>query len=127
LEAKEAAKDVAKEKKKQEQKSKEGKKAADRVVFEKKKAELCKELESNLKIFGELAKKGKQLSMLKYYFEDKTLNKSKKSRGNQVVLVQLALDKRKESKTTNDTLTDLSCQGIKAVTTASVEVKEAAV
>jgi hypothetical protein len=45
-----------------------------------------------------------------------------------VVLVQLALDKRKvRVKMTNDALTDLSCQGIEVVTTASMEVEEAAV
>jgi hypothetical protein len=65
---------------------------------------------------------------LKYCFADKTWTKSKKTRGDFVVLVQLALDKRKErDETTNDASTDLSCQGIEAVTTASVEVEEAAV
>jgi hypothetical protein len=126
-EAKEVAKDVAKEKKEQEQKSKEGKKAEDWVAFEKEKAELCKELENDLKVFGDLPK-GKLLSLLKYYFLDKIPNKSKKTCGDLVVLVQLALDKRKErDKMTNDALTDLSCQSIKAVTTASVEVEEAVV
>jgi hypothetical protein len=56
------------------------------VAFEKKKAELCKELENDLKVFVELAK-GKLLSLLKFYFEDKTPNKSKITPGNLVVLV----------------------------------------
>jgi hypothetical protein len=72
--------------------------------------------------------KGKLLSLLKFYVEDKTPNKSRKTPGDLVVLAQLALDKRKErDKMTNDALTDLSCQGIKAVTTASMVVKEAVV
>ncbi len=97
------------------------------MAFEKKKAELCEELENDLKVFVELAK-GKLLSLLKFYFEDKTPNKSKITPGNLVVLVQLALDKRKErEEMTNDALMDLSCQGIEAVITASVEVREAAV
>ncbi len=118
MEAKEVAKDVAKEKKEQEEKSKEGKKAEDQAVFEKKKVALCKELENDLKVFGGL-EKGKLLSLLKYYFEDTTPNKSKKTRDNLVVLVQSALDKRNKERDemTND-------EGIKAVTTASVEVKE---
>jgi hypothetical protein len=49
LEAKEVAKDDTKEKKEQEQ---EGKKAEDWVAFEKKKTELCKELENDLKVFS---------------------------------------------------------------------------
>jgi hypothetical protein len=55
--AEEVAKDVAKEKKEQEQKPKEGKKAEEWVAFEKKKAELCEELENdlNLKVFGDMA------------------------------------------------------------------------
>jgi hypothetical protein len=81
---------LQKEKREQEQKSREDKKAEDRVAFEKKKAELYKELENDLQVFGELGK-GKLLSLLKYYFEDKTPNKSKKTRKDLVVLVQLAL------------------------------------
>ncbi len=120
-EAKEVAKDVAKEKKEQEQKLKEGKKAEDQVAFEKKKAELCEELENDLKVFGGLGK-GKLLSLLKYYFEDMTPNKSKKTPNDLVVLVQLALDKRNKERdeTTND-------EGIEAVTTTSVEVEETAI
>jgi len=38
--------------------------------------------------------KGKLLNLLKYYFEDKTPNKSKKSREDLVVMVQLALNER---------------------------------
>jgi hypothetical protein len=120
-EAKEIAKDVAKEKKDQEQKLKDGKKAEDQAAFEKKKAELCKELENDLKVFGGLGK-GKLLSLLKYYFEDTSPNKSKKTRNDLVVLVQLALDKRNKERDemTND-------KGIEAVTTASMEVEETAV
>jgi hypothetical protein len=62
---------------------------------------------------------------LKFYFDDKTPNKSKKTPGDLVVLVQLALDKRKKrDKMTNDALTNLSCQG---GSDNSMEVKEAAV
>ncbi len=62
------------------------------------------------------------MSLLKYYFKDMTPNKSKKTRNDLVVLVQLALDKRykKRDEMTND-------EGIEAVTTASVEVEETAV
>ena len=74
-------------------KNREGKKADDRAAFEKKKVELCKELENDLEIIGELGK-GKLLNLLKYYFEDKTPNKSKKSREDLVVMVQLALNER---------------------------------
>ena len=91
--AKEIAKDAAKEKREQEQKSREGKKAGDRAAFEKKKAELCEELENDLMIIDGLGK-GKLLNLLKYYFEDKTPNKSKKSREDLVVMVQLALNER---------------------------------
>jgi hypothetical protein len=82
---------------------------------------LCEELENDLKVFGGLGK-GKLLSLLKSYFEDATPNKSKKTRDDLVVLVQLALDKRNKERdmTTND-------EGIEAVTTASREVKETAV
>jgi hypothetical protein len=38
--------------------------------------------------------KGKRLNLLKYYFEDNTPNKSKKSREDLVVMVQLALNER---------------------------------
>jgi hypothetical protein len=38
--------------------------------------------------------KGKLLNLLKYYFEDKTPNKSKKSCEDLVVMVQLALNER---------------------------------
>ena len=101
--AKEIAKDAAKEKRDQEQKSREGKKADDRAAFEKKKVELCKELENDLKIIGELGK-GKLLNQLKYYFEDKTPNKSKKSCEDLVVMVQLALNERNKvtDKMTNE-------------------------
>ena len=103
------------------------KQAEDQAAFEKEKAELCKELENGVKVFGGLGK-GMLLSLLKYYFEDTAANKSKEIHNDLVVLVQLALDKRKEiDKMTNDALTDLSCQGIKAVTTASMEVEEAVV
>ena len=92
-EAKEVAKNAAQEKREQEQKSREGKKAGDRAAFEKKKAELCEELENDLMIIDGLGK-GKLLNLLKYYFEDKTPNKSKKSREDLVVMVQLALNER---------------------------------
>ena len=106
--AKEIAKDAAKEKRDQEQKSREGKKADDQAAFEKKKVELCKELENDLEIIGELGK-GKLLNLLKYYFEDKTPNKSKKSCEDLVVMVQLALNERNKvtDKMTNE-------EGIKA-------------
>ena len=62
------------------------------------------------------------MSLLKYYFEDTTANKSKEIHNDLVVLVQLALDKRNKERDemTND-------EGIEAVTTASVEVEETAV
>ena len=101
--AKEIAKDAAKEKREQEQKSREGKNADDWAAFEKKNAELCKELENDLKIIGELGK-GKLSNLLKYYFEDKTPNKSKKSHEDLLVMVQLALNERNKvtDKMTNE-------------------------
>ncbi len=97
----EVAKDAAKEKR--EQGKKEGKKAGDRAAFEKKKAELHKELENDLKVFDGLGK-GKLLNLLKYYFEVKTPNKPKKTCKDLVVLVQLALNERNKERdeTTND-------------------------
>jgi hypothetical protein len=101
--AKEVAKDAAKEKREQEQKSREGKKAGGRAAFEEKKAELREELENDFKVFDGLGK-GKLLNLLKFYFEDKTPNKSKKTREDLVVLVQLALYERNKERdgTTND-------------------------
>ena len=101
--AKEVAKDAAKEKREQEQKSREGKKAGDRAAFEEKKAELREELENDLKVFDGLGK-GKLLNLLKFYFGDKTPNKSKKTHDDLVVLVQLALNERNKERdgTTND-------------------------
>ena len=96
-EAKEVAKDVAKEKREQEQKSREGKKVEDRAAFEKKKAELRKELENDLKVYDGLGK-GNLLTLLKYFFDDKTPNKSKKTREDLVVLVQLALNERNKER-----------------------------
>jgi hypothetical protein len=48
--------------------------------------------------------KGKLLNLLKFYFEDTTPNKSKKTREDLMVLVQLALNERNKERdgTTND-------------------------
>jgi hypothetical protein len=78
-ESRELAKDAAKEKKSQEAKSKQEKKANDQAEFEKKKGELHEELVRDLLVFvaagGTIPKtltKDKLLNLLKFYFKDKT-------------------------------------------------------
>jgi hypothetical protein len=97
--SRELAKDAAKEKKAQEAKLKEEKKANDQAEFEKKKGELQEELLQDLTIFvvaaGTILKsftKDKLLNLLKFYFKDKMVGLSSMKCGALIDLVQKKSD-----------------------------------
>ncbi len=104
-EAKERAKDAAKEKKVEVEQKKKSKKAKDKEKFESEKAKVYHELDDIVgKGFAHvsgLKNKKQLLNLLKYYFQDTTPNQSKMSRDDLVHLVQKLL-KAKYEEDNND-------------------------
>ncbi len=103
------AKDAAKEKKAQEAKLKEEKKANDQAEFEKKKGELQEELLQDLTIFVATAgttlksfTKDKLLNLLKFYFKDKMVGLSSMKCGALIDLVQKKSDEMNSVGTATD-------------------------